>query len=54
MLTPQLAEGQSDKKLAFIQLNNRLYVSAHHWTRGRYHQAKARPNVMVEKKQHAV
>ena len=34
--------------LAKFVSDQQLYVSAHHWTRGWYHRARANPNVQVE------
>ena len=36
------------KILARFETEDRLYVSAHHWTRGWYHLAVANPEVAVE------
>ncbi len=37
-----------DRMLARIEMGDELYVSAHHWPRGWYHKALARPDVRVE------
>ena len=39
---------EASKMLARFERENKLYVSAHHWTRGWYHQAVANPEVIVE------
>jgi uncharacterized pyridoxamine 5'-phosphate oxidase family protein len=36
------------RRLARFETGGKLYVSAHHWTRGWYHQALENPNVRVE------
>ena len=38
----------SPRKVAFVELEANLYVSAHHWPRGWYHEAIANPNVVIE------
>ena len=41
--------GESDaRRLARLELDGRIYVSAHHWPRGWYHRAVANPEVRVE------
>jgi hypothetical protein len=37
-----------DRRLARFETDGRIYVSAHHWTRGWYHRALENPNVIVE------
>lgn len=37
-----------EQRLARFETDGRLYVSAHHWTRGWYHRALAHPHVRVE------
>ena len=49
VLTTTDASGQSDaRRLARLPADGKLYVSAHHWTRGWYHRALANPAVQVE------
>ncbi len=36
------------RRLARLQKDGTVYVSAHHWTRGWYHEAVANPNVQVD------
>ncbi|MDA0978546.1 MAG: nitroreductase/quinone reductase family protein [Proteobacteria bacterium] len=36
------------RRLARLQIDGRVYVSAHHWTRGWYVEALANPDVMVD------
>lgn len=36
------------RRLARLELDGRIYVSAHHWTRGWYWRALERPRVRVE------
>ena len=36
------------RKLAFVEVDANLYVSAHHWRRGWYHEAVDNPNVTIE------
>ena len=45
--TDGLGETQT-KMLARFETDGRLYVSAHHWTRGWYHRAVSNPKVQVE------
>lgn len=40
----------SPRKVAFVEHDANLYVSAHHWPRGWYHEAVANPNVVIEVK----
>lgn len=43
------AAGESDaRRLARMQVGDKLYVSAHHWPRGWYRRAEANPKVQVE------
>ena len=37
-----------DRRLARIEVDGRLYVSAHHWPRGWYHRAVENPLVRVD------
>jgi hypothetical protein len=37
-----------DRRLARFETDGRVYVSAHHWTRGWYGRALENPNVQVE------
>ena len=37
-----------DRRLARFETDGKLYVSAHHWTRGWYHRALENPNVRAE------
>ena len=37
-----------DRRLARLETEGQVYVSAHHWTRGWYHRAVANPEVRVE------
>ena len=37
-----------DRRLARLETDGRVYVSAHHWTRGWYSRALENPNVQVE------
>ncbi len=37
-----------DRRLARFETDGRVYVSAHHWTRGWYSRALENPNVRVE------
>jgi hypothetical protein len=36
------------RRVARLDVDGRIYVSAHHWPRGWYHRAVANPNVRVE------
>ena len=38
----------NDRRLARFETDGRVYVSAHHWTRGWYSRALENPNVQVE------
>lgn len=49
LLTTTDEKGEEvSKMLARFETEEKLYVSAHHWTRGWYHQAVANPEVLVE------
>ncbi len=49
VITTTDRSGQSSpRKIAFVELNTRLYVSAHHWPRGWYHEAVDNPNVVID------
>lgn len=49
VITTTDAGGESDsRRLARLEIDGRIYVSAHHWPRGWYHRAVANPSVMVE------
>ena len=37
-----------DRRLARFETDGKIYVSAHHWTRGWYHRALENPNVRAE------
>ena len=37
-----------DRMLARFETDGKLYVSAHHWTRGWYKEARKNPNVRIE------
>ncbi len=37
-----------ERRLARLETNGKVYVSAHHWTRGWYSRALENPNVRVE------
>lgn len=47
MTVDEIQETQT-RRLARFETEGKLYVSAHHWTRGWYHKAVANPEVMVE------
>ena len=38
----------SHRRIAAFEMDGKLYVSAHHWPRGWYHNAVANPEVIVE------
>jgi hypothetical protein len=41
--------GESEvRRLAQLEVDGKIYVSAHHWPRGWYHRAVANPEVRVE------
>ncbi len=41
--------GESEvRRLAQLEVDGQIYVSAHHWPRGWYHRAVANPEVRVE------
>lgn len=49
VLTTQDENGNTqDRRLARINVDAKIYVSAHHWPRGWYGRAIANPNVKVE------
>jgi hypothetical protein len=51
VLTTTGADGKtSDRKLAGVRIDDRLYVSANHWPRPWYHRALANPAVEVTEK----
>jgi hypothetical protein len=51
VLTTTGADGKaSDRKLAGVRMDDRLYVSANHWPRPWYHRALANPAVEVTEK----
>lgn len=46
LLTTTDADGKADSRmLARFETNGKIYVSAHHWTRGWYHRARSNPAV---------
>ena len=46
LLTTTDADGEADSRmLARFETNGKIYVSAHHWTRGWYHRARSNPEV---------
>jgi hypothetical protein len=46
LLTTKDANGEAESRmLANFETNGKIYVSAHHWTRGWYHRARSNPNV---------
>ena len=49
VLTTQDDDGnEEERRLARIMVDNKIYVSAHHWPRGWYDRAIANPNVRVQ------
>ncbi|MEM7364018.1 MAG: hypothetical protein AAF525_08320 [Pseudomonadota bacterium] len=49
VITTKDADGNSDeRRLARIEVDGRLYVSAHHWPRGWYRRATENPSVTVD------
>ena len=49
VLTTTDASGvPGNRRLANFETDGKIYVSAHHWTRGWYHRALENPNVQVE------
>lgn len=48
LTTTDTAGEAQTRKLARLEIDNELYVSAHHWTRGWYKEAIQYPNVRVE------
>jgi len=50
LTTTDEAGDSSPRRLARIETDGKLYVSAHHWPRGWYYEAVANPDVQVEMK----
>lgn len=49
VITTTDSSGESrDRRLANFETDGKVYLSAHHWPRGWYHEAVANPKVRVE------
>ncbi len=49
VITTDDASGQPDpRRITYVEVDDAIYVSAHHWPRDWYHQAIKTPNVTVE------
>ena len=48
LLTTTDADGEANSRmLARFETDEKIYVSAHHWTRGWYHRARSNPQVQA-------
>ena len=47
--TTESSGASSHRRVAVFEMDGNLYVSAHHWPRGWYHNAVANPEVRVER-----